>query len=414
MTNYHMRSAPADGAGWRRNTTDSDNYGYKVSVTLKDDRGRWILGSDGLDATHNSLVDNPNNPMFFVDNFNDAERRIIGLFAERQQDFDNAWSAEFGLRYNRVEMDAGEVNGTPAMMMRPATMLRDAFNDADRSQTDDNVDVVAKVWYQASNELSYYAGVGRKTRSPAYQERYLWMPLQATGGLADGLTYTGNIELDPEVAREIELGLDFANGTLSFSPRLFYRDVDDYIQGTPSEVAPALMFVTMMNMNNGTTMRLPLQFNNVDAKLWGFDMDWRAQLSDHWSVAGLVNYVRGERDDINDDLYRIAPLNGSIELAYTGKRWGGALETVLYDRQDKVSETNNEQTTDDYALVNFNAWWQAMDTLRLAAGIDNLLDENYEDHLGGYNRVMGNPDLAVGARIPGYGRNAFVRLDYSF
>lgn len=414
MTNYHLRTAPVDGAGWRRNTTDSDNYGYKLSVTLKDDRGRWILGSDGLDATHNSLIDNPNNAMFFVENFNDAERRIMGLFAERQQDFDNAWSAEFGLRYNRVEMDADVVNGAPAMMMLPAQMLRDAFNGADRDQSDDNFDVVAKVWYEASSELSYYAGVGRKTRSPSYQERYLWMPLQATGGLADGYTYTGNIELDPEVAHEIEMGLDFATGSLSFSPRLFYRDVDDYIQGTPSDVGPAVMFVDMMNLNNGTNMPAPLQFNNVDAKLWGFDMDWRAQLSDHWSLGGLVNYVRGERDDINDDLYRIAPLNGSIELAYTSNLWGGALETVLYDEQDKVSETNSERATDSYALLNFNAWWQAMDGLRLAAGVDNLLDEDYEDHLGGYNRVRGNPDLATGERIPGYGRNAFVRLDYRF
>lgn len=112
MTNYHMRTAPVNEAGWRRNTTDSDNYGYKLSLTRKDGQGRWILGSDGLDSTHNSLIDNPNNSSFFVDNFNDAERRIIGLFLERQQDLDNAWSAELGLRYNRVEMDTGEVNST--------------------------------------------------------------------------------------------------------------------------------------------------------------------------------------------------------------------------------------------------------------------------------------------------------------
>lgn len=414
MTNYQMRTAPVDGALWRRNTTDSENYGYKITASLRDDRGLWRFGSDSLDSTHNSLIDNPNNPMFFVDNFNDAERRIIGLFAERQLDFGKAWTAELGMRYNRVDMDAGEVNGTPAMMMLPAQILRDAFNAADRSQTDDNLDVVAKVWFQAGDAASYYLGLGRKTRSPAYQERYLWLPLQATGGLADGYTYTGNIELDPEVAHEIEMGLDFAQGSLTFSPRVFYRKVDDYIQGTPSDVMPAVGFVSMMNMSNGTNMPAPLQFNNVDAKLWGFDMDWKAQLNDHWSLGGLVNYVRGERDDINDNLYRIAPLNATIELAYSADNWGGSVETVLYDEQDKISETNGELSSDGYTLLNFTARWEPLDGLRLAAGLDNALDENYEDHLGGYNRVMGNPDLVPGARIPGYGRNAFIRLDYSF
>ena len=45
--------------------------------------------------------------------------------------------------------------------------------------------------------------------------------------------------------------------------------------------------------------------------------------------------------------------------------------------------------------------------------MDNLADERYEDHLGGINRVRGNPDVAVGERLPGYGRNVFARLDWS-
>jgi iron complex outermembrane receptor protein len=413
MTNYDLRTAPADAGLWRRNTTDSKNVGFKLTASRQDDQGSWLFGADGLDATHNSDIDNPENPMFFVVNFNDAERQILGLFAERQHDFGNAWTAELGLRYNRVEMDADIVDGSP-VIMPPARTLRDNFNNADRNKTDDNIDAVAKAWYEASEQVTYYLGVGRKTRSPSYQERYLWLPLQATGGLADGYTYTGNIELDPEVAYEIESGLDFSRGGFSLSPRLYYREVDDYMQGTPSSVMPALMFVDMMNMNNGTQNPAPLQFNNVDAKFWGFDMDWRANLDANWSLRGLLNYVRGERDDIDDDLYRIAPLNTTLALEYTSDHWGASVEGVYYDEQDKVSSTNGELPSDDYALLNVNAWWRPLADLRLIAGIDNLLDEEYEDHLSGTNRVMGNTDLPRGARIPGYGINGFLRVDYSF
>jgi iron complex outermembrane recepter protein len=412
MDNYRLRQAPA-ADNWRRNTASSNNYGFKLQSTVRDNSGSWVLGTDGFDAQHKSDIDNPNNPMFFLVNFNSAKRQVLGAFAERQQELGVHWNSEFGIRYNRVNMDAGIVNGTPAMMMPPAQMLRDAFNTADRDQTDHNLDLVAKTWYQTSETSSWYVGVAQKNRSPSYQERYLWLPLQATGGLADGYTYTGNIELDPEVSRQIEFGLDFSNNRLSLSPRIFYNKVDDYIQGTPSKVAPAIMFVRMMNTMNGTNNPPPLQFNNVDARLYGFDMDWAWQLDQHWSLSGIVNYVRGERDDINDNLYRIAPPNASFRLDYAAANWNAGVESVLYDKQDKVSTTNGEQETSSYGVINLSSTWQATSRLQLAAGVNNLLDNKYRDHLGGYNRAS-NPDIDKGARLPGYGVNAFARVMYEF
>lgn len=413
MTNYLMRTAPESRARWRRNTTDSDNLGFRLRSELFDSQGSWVFGFDGMQSIHNSNVDNPNNSMFFVVNFNDAEREVLGAFLEREQEFGERLRAEFGLRYNRVSMDADEVNGTPAMMMPPAQLLRDSFNNADREQTDHNVDLVARTWYATSDTTSWYLGFARKSRSPSYQERYLWLPLEATAGLADGNTYTGNIELDPEVANQFELGLDFSNDRITLSPRFFYSDVQDYIQGTPGELMPALMFVRMMNQMNGTNNPDPLQFNNVDATLYGFDMDWSWRLGEHWRVSGLVNYVRGKRDDIEDELYRIAPLNATLRLDYSSANWSVGVENVLYSAQNQVSETNREQETSGYGLLNLSATWQATSQLQLAAGVDNLLDKEYQDHLAGYNRVA-NPDIALRERLYGTGMNVFARVSYTF
>jgi iron complex outermembrane receptor protein len=413
MDNYRLRQAPGDPGNWRRNTAKSDNLGFRLQGTRRDSEGIWLAGLDGFAAKHNSDIDNPNNPMFFVMNFNSAKRDVLGAFIERQQEFSPRWSSEFGLRYNHVSMDAGRVDGTPALMMPPAAALRDAFNNAGRDQTDHNIDLVAKAWFKSSEHSNWYAGVARKTRSPSYQERYLWLPLQATGGLADGFTYTGNIGLNPETSYQVEFGLDYSNTRLTLSPRVFYNKIDDYIQGTPSEVAPAVMLVRMMNGRNGTNNPDPLQFNNVDAKLYGFDMDWVWQLNDQWSMSGIVNYVRGERDDINDNLYRIAPPNASFRLNYASANWTAGVEGVVYDQQDKVSDTNGEQETSGYGVVNLSASWQATRQLQLAAGVDNLLDREYEDHLNGYNRAA-NPDIARGERLPGYGINAFARVMYQF
>ena len=412
MTNYRLRQAP-DPARWRRNTAASENLGFNLRVNMADASGAWTVGLDGFDETHDSDIDNPKNPMFFLVNFNGAERRVLGAFAERRQDIGDAWETELGIRYNRVTMDAGEVDGTPAMMMPPAQMLRDAFNAADREQTDNNVDLVARARYSTGLDSSWYLGAALKTRSPSYQERYLWLPLEATAGLADGYTYTGNIHLDPEESTQLELGYDYSGSRLTLSPRLFYKRVDDYIQGTPSEVSAAVMFVRMMNTMNGTSNPDPLQFNNVDAELYGFDLDWAWQMGEKWSLSGILNYVRGERRDIDDNLYRIAPPNATLRLAYQGANWTAGVENILYARQHRVSETNGEQKTAGYGILNLNATWQATPALQVAAGVDNVFDKTFLDHLGGYNRAA-NPDIARGSRLPGYGTNVFARVTLEF
>ncbi|MEM9255758.1 MAG: TonB-dependent receptor [Pseudomonadota bacterium] len=414
MTNYKLRQPPPSGAMFRRNTARADNIGFNLGTTMTDADGQWQVGVDGFSADHNADIDNPNNPMFFVDAFNSAEREVLGVFVERQQVFNQQWQGELGVRYNRVDMDAGEVDATPARMMPPAQALRDAFNNADRSRTDDNLDAVAKLWYRVNDQNQLMLGLAQKHRSPSYQERYLWLPLQSTGGLADGYTYTGTIDLDPERARQVELGWDFNGNSFNVSPRLFYSKVENYIEGTPSTSADAVMFVRMMNQMNGTNNPDPLQFTNVDAELYGFDMDWSWQLTERWNLSGLVNYVRGKRDDGgNDDLYRIAPPNASLRLGYATARWSAAVENILYAEQDDVSQINDEQTSSGYGIVNVQATWQATNQLQLAAGVDNLFDKEYESHLGGYNRA-GNPDIARGARLPGYGANAFARILYTF
>ncbi|NND67437.1 MAG: TonB-dependent receptor [Halioglobus sp.] len=413
MSNFHLRAAPP-AANWRRNEASSDNLGFEASLERAHERGMWRLGLDGFSETHRSDISNPNNAMFFVDNFNDAERKVLGAFIERDAQWTTQLRTEFGLRYNRVAMDADKVDATPARMMSPAGALRDAFNAADRSQTDHNVDLAARAWYSVNDTSSWYLGIARKNRSPSYQERYLWLPLEATAGLADGNTYTGNINLDPEVAHQIEAGLDYSDDRLTLSPRLFYSRIDDYIQGTHSNSMPALMFVRMMNASNGTNNAAPLMFDNVDAEIYGADLDWTLALPGNWSLSGLVNHVRGKRRDGQDDnLYRIAPFNTTVRLHYTAQHISVTLESEYWAEQDEVSETQREQETDNYALVNIHASWTTPAGITLSAGVNNLFDSDYRNHLSGYNRAA-NPDLARGERLPGEGINLFARVIYAF
>ncbi len=113
------------------------------------------------------------------------------------------------------------------------------------------------------------------------------------------------------------------------------------------------------------------------------------------------------------DFYRIAPLRGRLGLTYHAETWYVSGEGEIAAEQTRVSVTNSEAPTDGYAIVNLFAGWTISENMFLNAGVENLLDEAYEDHLAGYNRIAGS-DVSPGARLPGVGINGFVRLEYVF
>jgi iron complex outermembrane receptor protein len=333
-----------------------------------------------------------------VVNFNDVERDLAGIFGEWNGGLGGQWDGEFGVRVNQVRMNADDVASSMAGMNINIANLRDNFNAADRSKTDTNVDWVARFLRPLSDTIDVEIGVARKTRSPSYQERYLWVPLQSTGGLADGNVYIGDINLDPEVSHQVELGLNMATRNAYFEPRIFYRYVNDYIQGIPTTNPDALA----LNPNT-------LQFANVDAKLCGADVAWGYAIDRHWSLGGIVSYVRGKRDDISDDLYRIAPLNGTLGLNYDAGSWDVTAEGVFYDKQDNVSTTNRETESGDYGLMNLYGKYQVRSNLSLSGGVGNVFDREYAPHVTGVNRAGGS-DVAIGERVPGDGRNFYLAM----
>ena len=411
MNNFGQRPPPPDPNRFRLSNADSKAWYYSASASRAFGPGKLTVGADGNPANHNATIFNPNNAAFFVQNFNDVDRDRFGFFSEWRGWFSKSWGGELGLRYTRVEMNAGTVDGTPAQTSAGPRVLRDRFNGADRDKNDNNLDAVAKLLYQFEPGLTAELGFGRKTRSPWYQERYLWLPLQATGGLADGNNYVGNIDLEPEVSYQYELGLNWRNERFYLAPRGFYRRVDDYIQGTPA-TDPVVIAVSTANGD-----LTPLQFNNVDAELFGADLEWGISLAKDWHLDGVLSYVRGKRRDIGDDIFRVAPLNGTVALTYEQSRWFATVEGILYDRQDKVSVTNQETQSAGYGLLNVLGQYTLMEgaqaTATLKAYVNNVLDKTYHPHLNGLNRVR-NSDVAVGQRVPGPGRNFLARLDVEF
>jgi len=407
MDNFSLRSN-SNNMRYRATEAIGQQFTWGASVEFPIGDDSLTLGIDSAETLHDAVITNPNMAMFRVQNFADAERDIYGFFSEWKGSR-GGWELEAGVRYNHVGMNSDEVSssGMMPMMQMAANQLANDFNGANRDQSFDNIDIVLKATRPLNPSTDFNVGLGRKNRAPSYQELYLWLPMQSTGGLADGRTYIVNLDLDSETNHEITLGLDWSEGDFYASGQIFFRKVDDFIQGTPSTNMTANMLSTMMSGQN------PLQFNNIDAELYGLDGRYGMMLNDNWRLDGVLSYVRGKDKDGNDNLYRVAPLNNRLTLTWEQDKLSANLESVLYASQSKTASYNDEDKSAGYGLLNLYSQYQLSSDLRINAGIENLLDKDYVDHLTGYNR-NGDSDIPVGDRLPGRGRNFFVSAALSF
>ena len=404
MDNFSLRPASSPMTQ-RLNTATGKGQSYALSGKIDFDNSSLLLGFDGILADHESTITNPANAMFKIANFNAVERNLVSAFAEWARDFDSS-DIEIGFNVKRVDTGAGEVSF--AGMMSPAAAgLASAFNAADRELRFDNFDAVAKYRYRATDSIDWLAQVARKSRAPSYQELYLWLPMQATGGLADGRSYIGDLTLKSEVSNELNVGVFVSGEKFSISPQVFYKQVDGFIQGILSMNADANRVSMMM------TGQPALQFSNTDAEIWGVDLGWDYRLTDKIVIDGIATFARGKRVDVADHLYRLAPPNASVGLSYAGDSWSFATRVIAYAKQDKVSMFNSEKPTPSYEIVDARINWTPTESLRIEARIQNLFDAYYQDHLTGINRAGGS-DIPVGTRLPGAERSLALGLIFDF
>jgi len=429
MNNFTLRPAPdfftppamapmpvqmAFGGDDRR-TIDAESETLGGSLDLKRPfrGGALLFGLEFEGSDHDVSVSDPDSP-FFATPFKDVERDRAGLFAEWSGSITDAWELTTGARISGVQSDAGPVTAPP---IPPAQALKDAFNASDRNKSDTLFDWALQLDRPLTEAWTLGLGAARKTRAPSYIERYAWIPVESTAGLADGNNHVGQLSLDPEISHEVEFSLEWTNAKSYFTPRVFYREVEDYIQGVPVPASESAL-ITVSTVNGDPT---PLRYDNVEASFYGADLAFGHRFDDHWRIDGTISYVRGERDDINDDLFRIAPLNGRFRITYAQQQWSLAAETLWTADQSKVAATNNEPESDGYAILNLLYRQQIGDRLDLRIGIENVFDTFHQDHLSGFNRVGGS-DIGGGTaspaternRIPGSGRNFIVGIDYAF
>jgi len=349
-------------------------------------------------------------------NINDGKRDRLALFSEWERKWSPAWTSQLGVRYERVTMDTGNVQGyyDTGTTYQPDA---DAFNAAKHKKTDNNLDWTAVARYEASANASYDFGLARKTRSPNLYERFAWSNEAGMAGtmvswFGDLNAYVGNINLKPEVAHTLRATADWHDAEKN----------DWYVRATP--------FFTRVNNyinvepNSATTIpaptgRVALRFVNHDAELYGLNLAGKKFLgraAGEWDGRFTLSYVRGKDLSGDTDLYNIMPLNAKLALDHRLGNWASTLELVTVGTKNHVDSVRAEQKTAGYSLVNLRTSY-SLGRVRIDAGIDNAFNRRYELPLGGLDFYKYNYLAAATgylAPVAGMGRSASVGLTIAF
>ncbi len=245
--------------------------------------------------------------------------------------------------------------------------------------------------------MSYKSGNFYSTVSLGYSERpsstnelygfYLFNAF-------DGYDYIGNPTLKNEQSLNVELNGGYKLKSTDINVSLFNNQIQNYTLGKyHSELS-------MMTIGaNGT--KIYEQIKNANLK--GFELGLSTALMKNLKLISNVRYTKGI-DDNRNPLPLIAPLKLTSSLRFSKKTFSLQAENEWASAQNRVSKTVNEQATAGYALFNLRGSYGfklKQNKLELNAGVENLFDVYYQQHLD-----WGN--------IPRPGRNIFAGLSVVF
>lgn len=229
------------------------------------------------------------------------------------------------------------------------TQVKTTDNDGVGTPTDDDTLHSALVRYERDIDfglpLTTYAALSHTQRAPDYWER------------------SRKFTLYKERTNQIDLGVLHEDGPWRAGLSAYASKTNDYI---------------LLSSTTG---------KNIGAVLWGGEAELGYQFMPSWTVEGTMAYTRGENTTDNKPLAQVTPLEGTLAVRYDdGTFMGGVLMRAVAE-QDRVDVGwGNIVGTDigpskGFATLGLSIGWRPLEAVTLTAGVDNLLDKTYAEHI---------------------------------
>lgn len=311
------------------NTSRFDVSGRELAVTVGGE-----IYQDSQEGRRNGVA---------VSNlFPDADMIIYGVYVDNALAVTDAFDVTAGVRFDSYDLSA----------------------DGQRSREDSAISPRFSASYRVNSWFQPYVSYAEAFRAPAMTEMY------ASGYHFPGNNFVANPDLEAEKGQTWEFGSNFKSDSLlttgdTFRAKVAYfqNEIKDYIEQQGATVGSS----------ETKSVNVP------EAEIKGFE----AELSYDTGVVfgGLAaSRIRGENTQTGENLSDIpadkVAISGGYRFVDYGVELGGRANIV--DRLTRISEGDE---VPGYATFDLFVRWDASDTipgLMVNAGVDNLLDRNYQ------------------------------------
>lgn len=385
MDNYSLRTTPLNTNGDpnpRAMNPDRETIGANVGTTLRFGP-HWLVdvGADYQQNEHSDRMGPGVNAYKSKPRTDDMSFKTTGVYTQVHYHFPEEHGIFAGIRVNKDQ----------------AEDLRANTNTSGETDTNWLTSGFLRYEHQLDPTNRAYAGVGYSQRAADYWER----TRNPDGKKPTELSRISTFEVNPEKVTQLDIGVIHESKELRGSVSAFYAYHDDYI------------LIEQTGMNNGVDAR------NIRATSFGTEADISWQFAHHWNTDATVSMVRGINDTDDRALGQMPAHEFRLGLTYDNGVWSSGALARFVNSQSHVAIGQGNIVGQDigetsgFAVFSLNAGYRATEQLVFTAGIDNIFDRNYAEHLSkGDANVLGY--ALQEARVNELGRNLWLKAQYKF
>lgn len=236
-----------------------------------------------------------------------------------------------------------------------------------------------------------YIGLGHSQRFPDYWEMFS----------ADNIvgTPTAFAKAQPEKTTQLDFGIQYAQGPVELWASGYVGRIQDYI---------------LFDYSSSKSVQ-----RNVNARIMGAEIGGSHRFAPGWKADASLAYAWGKNTTDGRALPQMPPLEARFSVGYEQGGWSSAALWRVVKSQGRTDNMRGNVTGKDFGpssgfgVFSFNSAYRINSNWKLSAGIDNLFNKKYSEHLNlAGNAGFGYPDDPT--RVNEQGRTWWTRVDLSF
>ena len=378
------------------------------------EREKWSLET-GIDGSfQNNYSDPATKARRLIPNY---DKYAAGVYSVFKYKISSHFNFEAGARYDFARFDVTKLYDKSDWEERYADVFPEFYVKTNQNRVltrpklnYNNVSFNAGLEYRPSSMFDLKFNYAKVGRSPNVAELF-------SDGLhhSAGIIETGDMALKNEQGHQFNLtvdsrfyilkGLNISVNPYFFITKNFINEVPVGIKGTIRGVFPEW------------------QYQQIDAQMYGLDLDVNLKITDDLTYVGKGSYVRGQDQTNNEQLILMMPPNFSNALQFKKEKWNNFYFTVenqtflkqtrfpirnapleIYVDGELINKEIDFSTPPNgYSLWGIQTGINISKNLFAGLIVDNVFNTSYRDYL---NRLRFFADEA--------GRNFILNLRYKF